>query len=139
MATDEGAFKLEFKKDLEGHLSGKALLWSSSDRYTSGLPDFFILDSGHFVAVEAKFTKTLPKKKTSLVLSHEVSPAQKRFLDRAKDNGHTGLIVIGTPQSAVVFTEIKLNYTLEECLLATKFLRQDGMWQLGGFHELWRK
>ena len=136
MATDEASFKLEFKKDVQNYLSN-VLIWSASDRFTSGLPDFFILAAGRLVAIEAKFTKTLPKKKTSLVLSHEVSPAQKSFLDRVKSSGGVGLVVVGTPQAAAVFDRIQNNYTLEECLAAPRFTHNK-CWQLGGFSDFWK-
>lgn len=138
MATDEASFKLEFKKDVREYLSGNCLVWSSSDRFTSGLPDFFILDRGHFVAVEAKFVKELPKRKSSKVLSHEVSPAQKLFLERVQANGQTGLIALGTPQALIVFERIELNYTLEDCLSAKKFLKIGGKWDLGGLCDFWK-
>ena len=138
MATDEASFKLEFKRDIHGYINHHALLWSTSDRVTSGLPDFFILDNGHLVAVEAKFTKELPKKKSSLVLNHEVTPAQKLFLDKTLANKQTALVVIGTPQALVVMTDIKLNYTLEDCLAARRFVKAGSVWQLGGIDDIWK-
>lgn len=138
MATDESSFKIEFKKEFVRQMVNGCFTWSSSDRFASGIPDFFILIHGKFVAVEAKFVKTLPKRKTSYVLSHPVSAAQKAFLEKVKENGGTALVVIGTPQAFIIFDEIKLNYTLEECLKAKRFSK-NGCWYAERIYEFWEK
>lgn len=90
------------------------------------------------MAVEAKFIAKLPKKKTSLVLSHTVSDAQQAFLNKTRKNGHPGIVLIGTPQAAVVMTEIKTNYTLEECMKAPRIEKVKGVWQVKGFVHVWK-
>lgn len=137
MATNEGDFKLEFKIDLKKYLPN-AVIWSNSDKYTSGLPDFCIVHDKHFVAIEAKFIKELPKRATSKVLSHEVSAAQKLFLEKVLENKQAAFVVIGSPQAAVVFSKIQSNYSKEECLTTARILKNNGKWDVEGFCELWR-
>lgn len=139
MATNESEFKQEFKKDL-GALYDGAHIWTSNDRVTSGLPDFFVLWAGIFVAIEAKFVNSLPKRKTSLVLSkHPVTPTQAGFLRKTNANGQYGIVLIGSPTAALVMREIKDNYTLEECLSAPRILKSGGQWQLKGFLDEFKK
>lgn len=138
MATNEANFKSEFKKDVEIEYPG-AHIWTSTDLLRSGLPDFYILWSGLFVAVEAKFITKLPKKKSSLVLSHVVSPTQQSFLRGTKQNKQKGIVLIGSPQAAIVMEEIKENYTLEECLNAPRIRKENGVWQVKGLLDGWRQ
>ena len=138
MATDEAGFKAEFKKDLKNAYP-RSHIWTSTDLLRAGLPDFYILDSGLFVAVEAKFIKKLPKKKTSLVLEHTVSASQQKFLRDTKDAGSPGIVLIGSANAAIVFEEIKENYTVEEVLAARRIEKRNGVWQVKGFLDGWRK
>ena len=138
MANNEASFKKEFKEDLEREYPNSNI-WTSTDLLRSGLPDFYVLDCGLFVAVEAKFITKLPKKKTSLVLSHTVTGAQQQFLINTKRAGSPGIVVIGSPQVAIVFETIKENYTLEECLQARRIEKVGGHWQVKGFLDGWRK
>ena len=138
MAKNEGEFKLEFKKDLENEYPD-ANIWTSTDLIRTGLPDFYILDSGLFVAVEAKFITKLPKKKTSFVLNHTVSAAQQKFLKDTQKNKFPAIVLIGSPDAALVFEDIKENYTLDECLKARRIKKINGVWQVRGFLDGWRK
>lgn len=138
MATDEGGFKSEFKESLSDEYAG-AHIWTSTDLLRSGLPDFYILWNGLFAAVEAKFIKKLPKKKTSFVLSHTVSGAQQEFLKHTQRNKQLGVVLIGSSQAAIVMFEIKENYTLEECLKAPRIEKVNGVWQVKGLLDEWRK
>ena len=138
MATNEGDFKAEFKKDLNDAYP-RAHIWTSTDLLRAGLPDFYILDGGLFVPVEAKFIKKLPKKKTSFVLSHTVSAAQQQFLRSSQAAGSPAIVLVGSSNAAVVFEEIKENYTVEEVLAARRVEKRNGVWQVKGFLDVWRK
>lgn len=138
MATNEAEFKTEFKKDLEAAYPD-ANVWTSTDLIRSGLPDFYIADAGLFVAVEAKFISKLPKRKTSNVLTHVVSGAQQKFLNDTKRNKFPGIVLIGSKDAALVFEDIKENYTLDECLNARRIKKINGVWQVKGFLDGWRK
>jgi len=137
MATDEASFKLEFKKDLRNFLP-ESMMWANSDKFTSGLPDFCVIDSAKFIAIEAKFTKALPKRPTSKVLDHPVSAAQKAFLCKVLAQGLPAFVLIGTPTAAVIMDKIQENYTLEECLTAPRILKENGRWKVEVLCEFWR-
>jgi hypothetical protein len=138
MATDEAQFKADFRKDLQNEYPG-ANIWTNTDLLRGGLPDFCLLDCGLFVAVEAKFVTKLPKKASSKTLTHAVSGQQQEFLRKTQQAGSPAIVLIGSPQTAVVLEEIKENYTLEEVLKARRISRVNGHWQVKGFLDGWRK
>ena len=138
MATNEAEFKSEFKKDVESEYPG-AHIWTSTDLLRSGLPDFYVLWGGLFVAVEAKFITKLLKKKSSLVLSHVVSPSQQSFLRDTQRNKQKGIVLIGSSHAAIVMEDIKENYTLEECLNAPRIRKENGVWQVKGLLNEWKQ
>lgn len=137
MATCEADFKVEFKEGIL-HEYPDAHIWTSTDLLRSGLPDFYILWRGLFVAVEAKFITKLPKKSTSLVLSHTVSGAQKQFLEKTNGQGQLGVVVIGSPHAAVVCRDIKENYTLGDITKAHRVRKDGRLWKIGGLLNEWR-
>jgi hypothetical protein len=138
MATNEAEFKSDFRKDLENEYPN-ANIWTNTDLVRGGLPDFCVLDCGLFVAVEAKFIESLPKNKGSKTLKHPVSGQQQEFLRRTQQAGSPAIVLIGSPQTAVVLENIKENYTLEEVLKAKRISRINGKWQVKGFLDGWRK
>ena len=138
MAKDEADFKTEFRKDLQNEYP-ESNIWTNTDLFRGGLPDFCLLDRGLFVAVEAKFVKSLPKKASAKTLSHPVSPQQQEFLRKTQQAGSPGIVIIGSPQTAIILEEIKENYTLEEVLKARRINKENGVWQVKGFLDVWRK
>ena len=138
MARDEAEFKTEFRKDLHNEYP-RSNIWTSTDLLRGGLPDFYLLDSGLFVAIEAKFVKSLPKKASAKVLSHPVSEKQQEFLRKTQQAGSPAIVLIGSPQTAVIFEDIKENYTLEEVLKARRVVKENGVWKVKGFLDVWRK
>jgi hypothetical protein len=132
MAVSEGDFKSEFKRDLVG-VYPNALVWTNTDLVRAGLPDFSVYHARLFAPIEAKFITALPKRKGSHVLKHEVSASQCTYLKAAQKNGAWGIVLIGTPDVAIYFEEIKNNYTLEECVRAPRIEKVAGKWQVKGF------
>lgn len=135
MATSEADFKSGFRGDLRRHYTG-SLVWTNTDMFRVGLPDFSVSWNKGFWAVEAKFIKKLPKKPGSKCLNHEVSAMQCDFLKQNRVNGNGSAILIGMPDVAVVMSEIKENYTLEELMAARRVSRKCGAWNVTGFLEM---
>ena len=138
MASDESEFKSELRKDLKNEYPNSHI-WTSTDLFSIGLPDFYILDSGLFIPVESKFITSLPKKPKSKILKHTVSEKQQEFLRKAQQAGAPAIVIVGSPQTAIIFEEIKENYTLEEALKARRIIRINDKWQVKGFLDVWRK
>lgn len=135
MATNEGDFKTEFKKDLKNEYP-HIVLWTNTDLIRSGLPDISVArPGGNFCAIEVKFVKSLPKKKTSKVLTHEVSIAQMNFLKSIQGTDNEACVLIGMKDVAVCMDDIQENYTLEELLSGRRYEKINGHWQLKGFFE----
>lgn len=133
MATSEGEFKSEFKKDLRAEYPS-AVMWTNTDLIRSGLPDISILPGrkGYF-AIEAKFIKSLPKRSGSKALKHDVSVPQQNFLNDVIKTGNTAIVLIGMTDVACVMREIKQNYTLDELMKAPRIEKIKGHWQVKGF------
>jgi hypothetical protein len=129
MAQDESEFKAGFKKDLIAAYP-TALIWTNSDMFRAGLPDLSALCSGSFYAMELKFIKKLPKRRSSKCLTHEVSPAQLEFLNKTRENGHYAAVIIGLKDVAVRMDKLQENYTLDEVLAASRFVRKGSNWDL---------
>jgi hypothetical protein len=134
LATDESSFKASFRKDLQAAYA-HSLVWTNNDMYRVGLPDFSAVYSGNYYGVEAKFIYKLPKRGTSKVLGHEVSEAQLLFLNKVRDSGGYGCVLVGLNDVAALMFELKSNYTLDELLAAPRIARDKGAWQVHGFFE----
>lgn len=134
MAVDEAGFKSGFKKNLI-HYYPTALIWTNSDMFRAGLPDTSALWNACFFAMELKFIKTLPKRKGSKCLKHEVTAAQLDFLRRTRETGQYSCVVVGLQDVAVLMLDLKENYTLEEVLAAPRIERVGGEWKLAHFFD----
>lgn len=137
MAVDESDFKSGFRKDLQG-VHTRALIWTNNDMFRAGLPDFSVLHDGSFYAIEAKFVSALPKRATSLCLKHEVTLNQIDYINKVRDNGQYGCVLVGLADVAVVMLDIKKNYTLQELLSAPRIERAKGRWVVDKFLDLIR-
>lgn len=135
MASNEAGFKAEFRESLLRHYGDGVHLWSPSDKFRSGIADMCISFNGKFLGVEYKFIKTVPKKPETTVLTHEVSKSQILFLDGLVRTKNHGIIVIGMPDVAVVMSEFKTNYTLQEVKAAPRILKVSGQWDVKNFIE----
>jgi len=135
LATNESDFKSSFRRDLKDYHK-EAVIWTNTDRFVVGLPDFCVSHQGGFYAIEAKFVRELPKRKESKCLKHEVSAKQADFLNNIRGTSNHAAVLIGFPDVAVVMKEIKSNYTLEEVLDPTKCFtiqRRKGRWDIDLF------
>ena len=131
---NETAAKTTFKKALES-FSPDLLTWNNAFAQRSGLPDLFFAYQGKTVAVEVKFVRQTPQRKTSKVLTHEVSPSQVKFLTRYQKAGNPGVVLIGFEDTFVYTFDIKNNYTLEEVLTLPRIDTQENSsrWDVSGF------
>lgn len=135
MATNEANFKSGFKDSLVAHYKDALHIWSPSDKFRSGISDMCLSFDGRFLGIEAKFIKSVPKKNETTVLSHEVSASQISFINGLIRTKNYGFVLIGMPDVAVVMSEIKANYTLEEIKRAPRILRVGGRWDVTNFLE----
>lgn len=141
LATSESDFKIGFKKNLRERYPG-SVIWTNSDKFRSGLPDFSVSFDGHFYAVEAKFIKDTPKMKDSQCLKHCVSKSQSEFLLNIRASKNSSGILIGMPDVCVLMKEIKENYTLSELLDSNCgyiMNRGKGLWHVDLFLETMRR
>lgn len=129
MAVSESDFKSDFKRDLVKAYPS-ALIWTNSDMFRVGLPDMSALYDRNFYAMELKFIRKLPKRGSSKCLTHEVSTSQLEFLNKTRENGQYAAVIIGLKDVAVRMDVLKENYTLDEVLAASRFVRAGGHWQL---------
>lgn len=134
MAVDEAGFKAEFKKDLMGFYPD-ALIWTNTDMFRAGLPDASALWNTFFFAMEFKFIRKLPKRKTSKCLGHEVTPGQLEFLQKTRSTGQYSCVIVGLQDVAVLMLDLKENYSLEEVLAAPRIERMGKFWNLKNFFD----
>ncbi len=137
MARTEASFKTEFKDSLTRFYGDEIFMWSPSDKFRAGISDLQISCRGGLLAVEFKFIKEIPKRETTNVLIHEVSTPQIMFIKNLRRTGNNGVIIIGTPDVAVVFSDLKNNYTLSEVRAAPRIEKRGGVWQVQNFYEEW--
>lgn len=102
MANSEASFKREFKEALEKEYGPKAAIWSHTDMMRSGLPDLGAHFDGTFYPIEAKFAESIPKKKSSLILTrHKLTSGQAAFLRHIQTTGGCPIVLIGFPDVAI--------------------------------------
>ena len=91
-----------------------------SDKFTVGISDFMVFCSGKTLALETKFEKSFPQRKTSQVLSHPFSGAQLTFLESMFLTGNMGygMVAIEETQKMYIFPfaaiPVSGNFTKEE-------------------------
>lgn len=137
MASTEASFKTEFRKSLVLEYGDGIFMWSPSDKFRSGISDLLISRSSGLLGVEFKFIKSIPARETTRVLTHEVSTPQISFIENLRRTGNNGVLVIGTPDVAVVMSDLKNNYTLAEVRAAPRIEKRSGVWQVKNFYEEW--
>jgi len=137
VATNESAFKLEFRKS--GANLSDFMIWPQNDMFQSGVPDMAAVYKGRHISIEAKFVSKLPARDSSKVLTHELSELQHGFLKRVSGVGALGVLLIGFDGVAVAFTgdDVKINYTVEEIKRAPRIYKLDGgKWDIKKFLEV---
>lgn len=144
MPTSESQFKAEFRSDLSAH----GFVWTNNDAFRHGLPDFCGIIDRLFVACEAKFVKELPKRKTSLLLKHEVTGAQAEFLQNIHDQGQHAFVAVGFLDTSLIIPWKhwgKLgsggNITLEDAMHMRHYYecpKVKGHWNIEKFLSQWR-
>lgn len=134
MAHDESSFKYSFRKSLAYHFP-EALLWTNTDMFNVGLPDFSVLHRGTLFAVEAKFIKKLPVRGTSRALNHPASDKQIAYLTKCRNAGGVGILLIGLSDVAVIMPP-SANFTVEELLSSPYRIEKKGAaWDVSGFFD----
>lgn len=129
----EAEFKVSFRKSFVDRCVTREINhheWPVTDPLRSGTSDWFFSVEGRTVAVEVKFTAKLPKRRTSKVLTHEVSEPQLRFLDRQQQARCHALVLIGMPSVAVFTNTLARNYTLDEVLRMERLEKVGSIWRI---------
>lgn len=137
MATNESAFKLEFRKS--GANISDFMIWPQNDMFQAGIPDMAAIYKGRHISIEAKFVSSLPARGSSKVLRHELSELQYGFLKRVNGVGAFGVLLIGFDGVAVAYTgdSVKTNYTVSEVKEAPRIYKLDGgKWDIKKFLEV---
>ena len=101
MAHDESSFKAEFRDALEKQYGKEAVIWTNNDMFRAGLPDFSAHRMGKLYVMEAKFIRTLPARKTSKVLKHELSGIQADFLQGISRTDGAAMVLVGLEDTAI--------------------------------------